>query len=236
MELVIGGAKIVSTVTRRYVTCSRSPVNSCRASAGFDVPSAPSTTPTRQCRISKNNRTPCQPATKNDGGAAFGRRAALAAPLLFLSLGSQVPSVAAAEVLGDTEEDIRRSIMLASNVVPALSVEQYKSAIARGKDAAWPQIRTDIDNEDFDQLSNSLLFGPFDEVQQSSFYLPWALLERDVSAAVRAREAYMPLSAAIDNFSEAAAEGAKLNLTAEEVLRSFDTLDSALTAFLKEVP
>jgi len=46
----------------------------------------------------------------------------------------------------------------------------------------------------------------------------------------------MPLSAAIDNFSEAAAEGAKLNLTAEEVLRSFDTLDSALTAFLKEVP
>lgn len=59
-----------------------------------------------------------------------------------------------------------------------------------------------------------------------------ALLEKDVGAAVRARDAYMRLSDAIDNFSTAAAEGAKLNFSTEQVRSAFDDVDSALDVFL----
>eukprot|EP00873_Tetraselmis_striata_P039970 jgi/Tetstr1/460234/TSEL_005549.t1 len=150
--------------------------------------------------------------------------------MVFGTVGA-APAIAADEE-AISDEETRRAIMLASNVVPALSVEQYKAAISRARADAWPQIRGDIEEENFDQLSNSLLFGSFDEVKQSSFYLPWALLEKDVGAAVRARDAYMRLSDAIDNFSTAAAEGAKLNFSTEQVRSAFDDVDSALDVFL----
>mmetsp|Transcript_39767 Transcript_39767/g.99981 ORF Transcript_39767/g.99981 Transcript_39767/m.99981 type:complete len:243 (+) Transcript_39767:237-965(+) len=164
------------------------------------------------------------------GAALTMSRRAIAASLLLLGQGA-APAIAADEE-AISDEETRRAIMLASNVVPALSVEQYKAAISRARADAWPQIRGDIEEENFDQLSNSLLFGSFDEVKQSSFYLPWALLEKDVGAAVRARDAYMRLSDAIDNFSTAAAEGAKLNFSTEQVRSAFDDVDSALDVFL----
>ena len=43
----------------------------------------------------------------------------------------------------------------------------------RAQPLAWEQVERDIEAESFDQTSASLLFGPFDEVVQSAFFLPW---------------------------------------------------------------
>lgn len=46
-------------------------------------------------------------------------------------------------------------------------------ASVRARPLAWEQMERDIKEDGFARLSASLLFGPFDEVMQSTFFLPW---------------------------------------------------------------
>ena len=73
----------------------------------------------------------------------------------------------------EEEQELRRSILLSSNVVPALSVTDYLNRIAAARTQAWQDIRNSIEGGRYRQLSDSLVLSPFDDVRQCAFYLPW---------------------------------------------------------------
>lgn len=118
-----------------------------------------------------------------------------------------------------------------------MKVDQYLDVIARSRPLAWASLQQDIQDDDFDTTSDNLLFGPFDEVMQACFFLPWAvLLEKDVRSAIAAREAYLSFEESVERFKDTARAAAKLQVEAGDVQAELDTVSQRLDALLRTVP
>mmetsp|Transcript_16229 Transcript_16229/g.45233 ORF Transcript_16229/g.45233 Transcript_16229/m.45233 type:complete len:91 (+) Transcript_16229:597-869(+) len=85
-------------------------------------------------------------------------------------------------------------------------------------------------------MSGSLLFGPFDDIMQSAFFLPWAILKDNIQAAVRAREDYLALSEAVSHFSASADAAAKFQVEPDNVQVDFQEVSTRLDTLLESVP
>jgi len=75
-------------------------------------------------------------------------------------------------------------------VLPALAPQQYLDRIGQARPQAWAELRRLIDDGFYKRAAESLILFPFDDVAQSAFYLPWAILRVDEDKAVKVAMAW----------------------------------------------
>lgn len=72
-----------------------------------------------------------------------------------------------------------------SPVIPALSPGQYVDKIIAARGPAWEDLVRWMEMSKYKEAAESLIIYPFDDIAQSAFYLPWAILEVDENRAVQ---------------------------------------------------
>ena len=70
-------------------------------------------------------------------------------------------------------------------VLPALTPAQYLTRIAQARPQAWQQLGDLVEGGFFKRAAEDLVLFPFDDVAQSAYYLPWAMLSVDEARAVK---------------------------------------------------
>lgn len=133
-------------------------------------------------------------------------------------------------------EQVKQSVLGNSSVVPALTVNQYLARLKSKWPLAKAEIKGYLDRSDYSGLSNSLVVSPFDDVRQSLFYIPWALLPTNSSAAIDCQVAYNDFLQKLKAFDHAATSAGSYGADSEEVQAAFDALALSLADYLRKVP
>ncbi|MEW5304521.1 MAG: hypothetical protein WDW36_007130 [Sanguina aurantia] len=100
---------------------------------------------------------------------------------------------------------------------------------------AWNLFQEYIDKGRYKIMSESLVLSPFDDVFQSCFYIPWALLPIDESRAASAQAAYNVFKSRTEQLNAVCIRAARYTATEAEVVTAMNALDASLTDFLQVV-
>lgn len=114
-------------------------------------------------------------------------------------------------------------------VRPSLSADEYVKKLEQSIPLAKESLRLLVEDEEFKRAQDSLLFSPFDDVRQSSFYLPFAM--GDTDAGARQRVLWSDVKSAMETFDETLASANRFDAELEDVLLDMDRLWRAVDAF-----
>lgn len=118
----------------------------------------------------------------------------------------------------------------------ALSPEDYLAKIRASSPAALQQLRDLVDRGKFKEACEELLIGRADEMIQSTFYLPWAILEGgDEKRAVRALALSDRFQASVERFKRASRQAASFVGEEDAVLLALDEMKEALISLVDQV-
>eukprot|EP00955_Chlamydomonas_euryale_P102908 365452-Chlamydomonas_euryale.AAC.14 len=70
-------------------------------------------------------------------------------------------------------------------IIPALSPREYLDRISVARGPAWSELSGWMAQSKYKETAEALVLAPFDDVAQSAFYLPWAILRVDEDRAVQ---------------------------------------------------
>mmetsp|Transcript_21401 Transcript_21401/g.46865 ORF Transcript_21401/g.46865 Transcript_21401/m.46865 type:complete len:232 (+) Transcript_21401:233-928(+) len=169
---------------------------------------------------------------RGEKGQNPSRRTLLA--LAFTSLVSAGPATAA-DFESWTDEDIRAAIEGTTSVVPALTVDQYVQKIRTAWPMAQQQLASLIDESSFKEAAEALVIYPFDDVAQSCFFLPWAMLRVSVPKAIEVQRAYNEFDVQLQSFTKICRAAANYRAEDEEVVASLQALSKSLDGILAAV-
>lgn len=125
-------------------------------------------------------------------------------------------------------------------VRPALPARAYVAEIRKVREETLASLRGYVEVGDFRALSDSLVLSPFDDLRQSCFYLPWAVVATDEAAGTALETAWQELRQRwiqLDSVSLAAArferEDSDVNAAIDAFQRSLDAYENTIPASLK---
>jgi hypothetical protein len=121
-------------------------------------------------------------------------------------------------------------------VRPALPASAYVKQIRAQKPAALAELRRLIDAGDFAGVSVALFIAPFDDVRQSCYFLPWAVVATNEAVGTILEERYIDVREAWKGLDDAAISAARFATDAAEVTAALDTFERALERFEAEIP
>jgi chaperonin GroL len=104
------------------------------------------------------------------------------------------------------------------------------------KPAALAELRRRIDAGDFAGVSVALFIAPFDDVRQSCYFLPWAVVATNEAVGTILEERYIDVREAWKGLDDAAISAARFATDAAEVTAALDTFERALERFEAEIP
>eukprot|EP01024_Parvocaulis_polyphysoides_P069504 TRINITY_DN8514_c0_g1_i1.p1 TRINITY_DN8514_c0_g1~~TRINITY_DN8514_c0_g1_i1.p1 ORF type:complete len:269 (-),score=31.50 TRINITY_DN8514_c0_g1_i1:155-934(-) len=135
------------------------------------------------------------------------------------------------------DQELKESILLNSNVVPAKKVREYLSIIQTQQEKTWNLIEQQIEDEDYANLSNNLVISPFDDLKQAAFYIPFQMINEDVelSLAVKSREAYTNFDKSFNQFVRIVNLASIYQAEQDEVQQQYLQLRQAFYEFLRLV-
>ena len=88
----------------------------------------------------------------------------------------------------------------------------------------------------FKELSDSLVLSPFDDLRQSCYYLPWAVVSFDEAAGTELEGAWEAVRAAWVNLDTVSLAAARFDGDEPEVSAAIDTFQRALDAYQATIP
>lgn len=181
--------------------------------------------PRVSCRASVRTRCNVPPSAH----AQPSRRALLALlpPTLLLAASARAaePAEPAANPLGEGQP-----------VRPALPAAAYVKQLRLQRPAALAELRRLIDAGDFAGVSVALFIAPFDDVRQSAYFLPWAVVATNEKVGTALENKYIVLREAWKGLDDAAISAARFATDAAEVTAALDAFEQALDAFEAEIP
>ena len=121
-------------------------------------------------------------------------------------------------------------------VRPALPAAAYVKQLRNQRPAALAELRRLIDAGDFAGVSVALFIAPFDDVRQSAYFLPWAVVATNEKVGTALETKYIVLREAWKGLDDAAISAARFATDAAEVTAALDAFVQALDAFEAEIP
>ncbi|KAK3276165.1 hypothetical protein CYMTET_15747 [Cymbomonas tetramitiformis] len=166
--------------------------------------------------------------------ARWGRRQSVwtAALACVQSFSLKTPQAADAE----TEEE---DPWAGSYVKPALTVGEYLQEIQLNRKEAIDSMLNDVDmgrSQDLYRLSGNLLVAPFDDVRQSIFYLPWALVKEDGEAGLVAQKHYLVFMERLRQLDRTVLDAARYQAEEKDVIAAIRALDQSIDDFVCDIP
>ncbi|GAX73147.1 hypothetical protein CEUSTIGMA_g600.t1 [Chlamydomonas eustigma] len=166
-----------------------------------------------------------------------GRRDMLTTMISTISAVLVIPSKPAAaasiELPIPSKATSREEDLSSAFVIPALSETQYIDKIRAARPNAMRQLSELIERGRYKDAAESLVLYPFDDVAQSAFYLPWAILKNDEIRATEVKLSYDKFSKALRGFEKKCREAASYRTEDDEVEDAFLSLNSSLDELLK---
>ena len=119
---------------------------------------------------------------------------------------------------------------------PALPAAAYVKQLRAQRPAALAELRRLIDAGDFAGVSVALFIAPFDDVRQSAYFLPWAVVATNEQVGTALEVKYIAIREAWKGLDDAAQSAARYATDAADVTAALDTFVQALDAFEAEIP
>lgn len=126
-----------------------------------------------------------------------------------------------------------------SYVKPALTVGEYLQEIQLNRKEAINSMLNDVElgrSQDLYRLSANLLVAPFDDVRQSIFYLPWALVKEDGEAGLTAQKLYLVFMERLRQLDRTVLDAARYQVEEEDVIAAIQALDQSIDDFVGAIP
>lgn len=117
------------------------------------------------------------------------------------------------------------------SVKAALKPAQYVAAIDGKLAPSFAALADLVADGKYKLATEALLLAPVDDLKQSLFYLPWAVLEAgDDTASAALQERYVEVRAALQEFDRVCLEAARYQLDDEDVEKALADLRKAVDA------
>ena len=126
--------------------------------------------------------------------------------------------------------------MLTSDTRPRPPSPSTASQIATSRGPAFEELRELTDQLKFSQLNNALVIAPFDDVRQSAYFLPWALVKDDEDAGVAAQRRWLDFRERLIQLDETSIDAGRREADETDVGRCVDRLEAALDELIAAVP
>lgn len=121
-------------------------------------------------------------------------------------------------------------------VRPARPAQAYVKEISRRREDTLQSLRAFAAAGQFKELSDSLVLSPFDDLRQSCYYLPWAVVSFDEAAGTELEGAWEAVRAAWVNLDTVSLAAARFDGDEPEVSAAIDTFQRALDAYQATIP